>query len=501
MLLGLILVAYAALAAGYALSTPRWNNPDEPAHFNYLREVAETGRLPVIRAGDWDAELLERLKTARFPDDAAITPIRYEAHQPPLYYLLGAAVYRLAEGLPIGGQVLALRGLSILFGAIVVMAAFGVARELFPEHAEVRLLAAATAAFIPMHTAISAAINNDSLANALGGLTLLLLVRRASRDFDDRGAILLGLVLGAIVLTKVTAYPFIPLGLGVLVLCEWPAKRSASMPRSFGAARRAGLALVALAAMASWWIVRNVSIYGWTDPLAAARHAEVVAGQPRWAQVDVASVDFFGRVLFRSFWGQFGWMGVVLPDRAYLLYLALTGVAVVGLVPAIRRLLRCSPRDPERGHARRRVVRRYQLAIVVAASGSVLAGVIAYNLTFIQPQGRYLFSALAAWSPLLALGWFGAADVGRPGRSPILLQALLAGALGWLWLDAGSLLLAGRTWPVRWVAFGSTLLALAVVAAATRRWLLTPRLAAALAVGLGLLNVAYLMRDVGPAFR
>ena len=60
--LGLALVAYGVLAAGYATLTPIWQNPDEPAHYNYIAFVADTGGLPELKPGDWDSALLERLK-------------------------------------------------------------------------------------------------------------------------------------------------------------------------------------------------------------------------------------------------------------------------------------------------------------------------------------------------------------------------------------------------------------------------------------------------------
>ena len=65
LVVALALVAYVVLALGYAIRTPVWQNPDEPAHFNYVVHVAETGTLPELRPGDWDAQLLERLKSGR----------------------------------------------------------------------------------------------------------------------------------------------------------------------------------------------------------------------------------------------------------------------------------------------------------------------------------------------------------------------------------------------------------------------------------------------------
>ena len=161
LLLVLILLAYGYIAVGYARGTPRWNNPDEPAHVNVIRHLAQTGRLPVLSPGDWDSELLARLTTAWFPNDYEVDGIRYESHQPPLYYLLAAPVHRLTASQPINRQVLALRLLSILIGAVTVVAAFVVAREAAPTRPVLAVLTAASVAFIPMNTAISAAVNNS----------------------------------------------------------------------------------------------------------------------------------------------------------------------------------------------------------------------------------------------------------------------------------------------------------------------------------------------------
>src|SRR5574340_1261751 len=87
LVLGLVLLVYVLLAGLYAVRTPRWQAPDEPAHFNYVRAIAETGTLPVLSPGDYDQKYLEEIKSKRFPADMSVDSIRYEAWQPPLYYI------------------------------------------------------------------------------------------------------------------------------------------------------------------------------------------------------------------------------------------------------------------------------------------------------------------------------------------------------------------------------------------------------------------------------
>src|SRR5687767_3037675 len=100
----LALLAYVALALGYAIRTPIWQNPDEPAHFNYVAHVASTGTLPELQPGDWDSELLERLKNGRLLPADAVSAIRYESWQPPLAYLLAAPVLRLSAAADVADQ-------------------------------------------------------------------------------------------------------------------------------------------------------------------------------------------------------------------------------------------------------------------------------------------------------------------------------------------------------------------------------------------------------------
>ena len=98
---------YLLLGSAYVLRTPLWQAPDEPAHFNYVEHIAEGAGLPVLQTGDYDQARLEDLTADRFRDGAVET-LRYEAHQPPLYYLLMTPVSAATRG-----QLTALRFASL----------------------------------------------------------------------------------------------------------------------------------------------------------------------------------------------------------------------------------------------------------------------------------------------------------------------------------------------------------------------------------------------------
>ena len=69
----IILVIYIVLGVAYSIVIPLAETPDESEHFRYMQAIARSGELPVM--------LPER--------EANLT---LEAHQPPLYYLMGSAL-------------------------------------------------------------------------------------------------------------------------------------------------------------------------------------------------------------------------------------------------------------------------------------------------------------------------------------------------------------------------------------------------------------------------
>ncbi len=119
---GLLLLVYLALATLFAIRTPAWQAPDEPAHYNYVRQLVD-GNLPIIAPGDWDQTYLGQVVGAEFDPAYLVTGLTYEDWQPPLYYLLQAPLYRLS-----GGSLTAMRLLSVALGAGVVLLAYVVGR-------------------------------------------------------------------------------------------------------------------------------------------------------------------------------------------------------------------------------------------------------------------------------------------------------------------------------------------------------------------------------------
>jgi hypothetical protein len=297
----------------------------------------------------------------------------------------------------------------------------------------------------------------------------------------------MGMLLGLVLLTKTTIY----LVAGGTVLLTTLLSRPAGVSRPALRAKVGHLLVILGLALllALPFFLRNARIYGGVDILGWQRHDSIVSGQLRTvdliAQTGLAS---FARRLvlttFRSFWAQFGWMGVLVDERIYLSLALLTALLAAGAGIFLFRLWR-----------RRACVTPAQgqiLWLLAAAATLTVLTYLGYNLKFVQHQGRYLFSALA---PLALAASFGLQEMLRP-RPARVLAALLLLATIMLLLHG---ILAGDIF-----VWGMLLLLAATAFLASAAWLVPGRpwlFAAILYVAALALDWACLFRFVIPALR
>lgn len=448
LLLLMIVLGYIVVGGLFATLTPAWQVPDEPAHYNYIAQLAADGCCPVITFGDWQAAYQAELTGARFAPALLdrLHTIQYEDHQPILYYLLMTPVYRLG-----GGDLTLIRLATMLMGVGVIVCAYGIGRALLPGRPGVALGAAAFIAFLPQHVAMLAGANNDGLLEALVAFALLLLVGyvRAGALSHPRAlaALLLLTALVTAFALPLDAAGIVPVlaialliaagglialgrrgetgmaaawGLGALVGLIFITKTTGYFVaglvplaillrhRLTGAPARAVLrdwALFLLAALllgGIWW-GRNLAVYGLPDFLGLGMHDAVVIGQPRTADGIAreglsAYVARGAATTFNSFWGQFGWMALPLQGWMYDAFRALIVMALAGLIiGAVRQRAPIPPAD--------RAAWALLLLAILLAAGAFLY----YNTTYEQFQGRYLYPALIPLALLLALGLDGLA--------------------------------------------------------------------------------------------
>ncbi len=411
-----VLALYLALAAGYALRTPAWQAPDEPAHYNYIAQTAARGCCPIIEAGDWDAGYLEALKASAFAPELldGLDRVQYEDHQPPLYYLLLTPVFALTEGSP-----LALRLASAVIGAVTVVCAYASGRLALPGRPGAAAAVTLIVALLPQYLGIAASVNNDALAWALVGAALVALLRlvkvdvivegqgrfggrvkpRSHKAAEGRGvdflssAVLLGLLAGLGLLTKVSTI-FL---LGLVPLGLWLAWRRSALPLRTLVLAWIAFAVVALGLASLWWL-RNLHVYGAPDFLGLAAHDRVVVGQLRTETLiaQIGATAYLERALtttFSSFFGQLGWMALPLPGWVYAAIALVLIVALAGWGLALR-----SRRAPSSAS------QRDQALVLAAASVLALLQYAYYNTEFVQFQGRYLFTGVIPFALAAAGG-------------------------------------------------------------------------------------------------
>ena len=463
MAVGLILAGYLLAATLFALYTPAWQAPDEPAHYNYVAFVAAGNGLPVLEMGDYDQAYLQALIENRFPPVFPIAPIQYEFHQPPLYYISAAPIFNLAEG-----RLIALRLLNVLLGAGVILLIFLIAHTIFPNQPMISLSSMALAAFLPMHVAVMAAANNDALAELLIAATILALLRwiRAVHASTQRPRQLLvvGVFMGLALVTKSTTYILLPVTVLTLLGVTWQetvrSQRFSTLSVKALTTNLVVMLVPALLIALPLWI-RNITVYGGVDFLGLTWHDAVVVGQPRtgeWIALNGwnAYLDRAVEFTFKSAWGVFGWMGVFMDGRIYMALEIFTGVLFLGGLWAAIRLLLGWP-DSELNR-----LQRQSMAVLGLLALGALGGYVWYNMGFVQHQGRYLFPGLAGIACFLALSW---REVLRPAQGTA--TGLLAGVLtlslfvgGWMSgsVDKWQILAAGLTSVLLLVQAGSVAL-------------------------------------------
>lgn len=414
--LAICLVGYVLFTLAWNVSTPALESPDETGHLEYAQFLARHGRLPNLNV-----------------DHAG-----YEAHHPPLYHALLGAVMRVFDApyinvypqvnpvgfrsggplrsrqfLPIPGKqatwVRLLRLVSLPAGIVTVLATYGIAKVL-TQSPHTSLLAASHTAFLPQFTFISASVSNDALVTALASLSFLLMIHIATEDrIHPKKYLVLGLLISLAILTKHSALALLPLAFIVVTV-------KARSPRRL----TRNIAILALVCfiVAGWYLLRNFALYG--DPLGTGIQRAILS--ELIAEKSLRSpyfLDAFPQLLFRSFFGMFGSMNLALPETVYRVYFLIVLVSLMVLILSI---------------VRGRRERLLGWAILFSAPLLLLGAVVYYNLTYSQPQGRFLFPALVPFSTLVGAGAASSSHrVGRIGAQVGMVLFLIAANLQSLW--------------------------------------------------------------------
>ncbi|MBN2582312.1 MAG: tetratricopeptide repeat protein [Planctomycetes bacterium] len=320
----------------------KWMPPevgfDIGGHTEYLKTILDEGRLPLAEDG-------------------------WQGYQPPLFYLLAAAVLKvggLAAGSTRAEQCLGI--LTMSFGIAQVLLVFGCVRQLFPDSPRRQLLGLAVAAALPVHLYLYHYATNEGLCATLVTASLYLTLRIINMPSASwRWYAALGLCLGAAMLAKFSAL----VALGVIAIVLVGRLVAARQWKADVWTRTLGVTMLVGALVCGWHFVRVWLRYG--RPIVGNWDAEY--GHPWWQDAGYHTARYylsFGRALiqpffaglygfadalYSTFWGD-GFVGGgtsvrysptwnwELMSAGYLLALALVAAGLVGLGAAVVRLVR-----------------------------------------------------------------------------------------------------------------------------------------------------------------
>lgn len=354
----------------WSLITPPFQVPDEPEHVAYVKQLAETARLPTLSDGEFSREeavalrdlrlqavadapdkqtISSRAQQVRLERDLALAERSSEAgseyagvatSEPPLYYALEAIPYTLGAGGTLLERIELMRLLSAVMGGLTALFAFLFVRESLPGVPGAWTVGGLGVALAPMLGFMSGAVNPDAMLYAVSAALLYSLARAFRRGLRRRSAIVLGGLTAIGLLTKLDFVGIVPgalLGLGVL---------SVRAARTLGRSAYASLALalaVAVSPVAVYVVVHVVSggpAFGIVSHAVAKTRGSVLKELSYIWQLYLPKLpgmraDFAGVLTTRQIWldgyvGLYGWLDTPFPGWVYNLALAPMGL-IAGL--------------------------------------------------------------------------------------------------------------------------------------------------------------------------
>ncbi len=398
-LVWLILAVYLVVAIASSYIHELGYGPDETSrHLPYIEWLAQKHCIPPVNPRD------------------PLGPLQLH---PPLYYALLTPVYLAAKPFGRRAALRALRWTSPPLVGLSLLLWFSVIRRACADDRRTTLFAFALTAWWPNLYVDAATLNNDVGAILASACVLYLIVCRHWRSRDLVSAALWGAASGVGGLLKAS----VPLATAPLVLVGlvWQHGRRFWAQERFW--MRGFVSAAACLALCGWWFVRSLGAYGSvTGFTPALGYSPIPAGM---SKLDALASGLVVPLVVRAVKGL--WMsvfaGVVwFPESSrpavYGILLALTVLAVAGVVVGIVRLVRRRARWGE-GQAP---------AIILSALGF---GVIYVSAVWVSvfvhagfyEGGRYLMPFLSGLTIPFALGLKQVCP--RPARTGVMIAVAL----------------------------------------------------------------------------
>jgi Predicted membrane protein (DUF2142) len=427
-------------AVCWSLITPPFQVPDEPEHVAYVKQLAETGRLP-SHNGNFSSEeavaledlrlqtvaeepeyrtISSRAQQRKLERDLAAAERSHEsggeyagvaASQPPLYYALESIPYTLARGGSLLDRIELMRLASALFAGLTALFTFLFLRETLPRVRWAWTVGGLGVALVPLLGFMSGAVNPDSMLYAVTAAIFYSLARGFCRGLTRASALVLGALVAVGLMTKLN---FVGIAPGVLLGLVVLSVRAA---RVHGRAAYAWLAMSLAVALSpavlyvGHRLAAGSSALGFLEGAVASVHAPLAEASYIWQlylpRLPGMHADFGGVFTTQKIWfdwyvGLYGWLDTTFPHWVYEL----------ALVPAALIAGLCVRELVVRAKALRH--RALELGVYLAMSVGllVLIGGASYDrFSYVDAefgQVRYLLPLLPLLGAVLALAARGA---------------------------------------------------------------------------------------------
>jgi hypothetical protein len=228
-----------ANCVSWSILIPPLQGPDEQAHFAYVQQIAENGKMPngsseenfspeelaAMRDLEFGETILNQREDA-IPSRAARERLLHDlsqplsrkgdgsvgvaASEPPLYYTLQVIPYELGSGSSLLTQLELMRLLSALLSGITVLFVFLFIREALPKYPWAWTVGALCAALSPLLGFVGGSIDPDALLFAVCAALFFCFARAFRRGWEPRLAAALGAVVATGILTKVNFVALVP---------------------------------------------------------------------------------------------------------------------------------------------------------------------------------------------------------------------------------------------------------------------------------------------------
>jgi 4-amino-4-deoxy-L-arabinose transferase-like glycosyltransferase len=428
-------------AVCWSVLTPPFQSPDEPDHFAYVKQLAETGHRPTSAVSSLTAtpEIEDALQGLRYfevraqPRHHTIASQAEEAQlqvelasihehpaergsraagtatsEPPLYYALATVPYSLSGSILTRLQLIRL--LSALMAGFTALFTYLFLREALPGAPWAWCTGALAVALVPLLGFISGSVNPDSMLFAVSAALFFGLARGFRRGLTPRLAAAIGGVLAVGLMTKLNFIGLVPGAVLGLVLLTVRASRL----RGRSAYRDLALACtIAAAPVAIYVVVNSLSGHPAFSIVSAgvgsrlSLHELSYIWQLFLPRLPGMGSDFPGLFTARQLWfngyvGLYGWLDTTFPSWVYTLALlpaaAIAALCVHGVLTSTGAL---RPRLPEFG-----------VYVVMSIGVLALVGASSYQsfprLQAEFAEARYLLPMLPLLAAVLALAARGA---------------------------------------------------------------------------------------------